>query len=141
MKSDFTVAVHALVYLYHKKTRQSSAQLAQNVCTNPARIRRVMAKMRAAGMVETREGAEGGYAATQTLGQTTLAEILRACGERLIEPNWRSGDAEADCKVASGMAEQMDRIFDTLNETCAQQLRLTSVAQIERNLTEERENV
>ena len=34
MNSDFVVAVHALVYLKHKKAKISSEELAKNVCTN-----------------------------------------------------------------------------------------------------------
>ena len=56
MTAEFTVAVHALVYLHHKNTVLSSEELAQNVCTNPARIRKVMAKLKKAGLVLAREG-------------------------------------------------------------------------------------
>lgn len=37
MKSDFIVAVHALVYLSHRGCLASSEELAENICTNPAR--------------------------------------------------------------------------------------------------------
>ena len=43
MNSDFCVAVHGMVYLYHKKCQLSSDELADNICTNPARVRKVMA--------------------------------------------------------------------------------------------------
>jgi DNA-binding IscR family transcriptional regulator len=46
MRGDFSLAVHALVYLDCKKTILSSEQLAVNICTNPVRIRKVMAKLR-----------------------------------------------------------------------------------------------
>ena len=62
MNSDFTLAVHALVFLNHKAEVLSSETLAQNICTNPARVRRVMSRLAKAGLVETREGRkEGGY--------------------------------------------------------------------------------
>ena len=37
MTSDYCVAVHALVYLNHKAKVLSSEELAENICTNPAR--------------------------------------------------------------------------------------------------------
>ena len=46
MTSEFSVAVHALVFLNHKGTTYSSEGLAENICTNPARIRKVMAKLK-----------------------------------------------------------------------------------------------
>ena len=46
MTSDYCVAVHALVYLNHKAKVLSSEELAENICTNPARVRKVMAKLK-----------------------------------------------------------------------------------------------
>ena len=43
MTSEFAIAVHALVFLNHKGETLSSDALADNVCTNPARVRKVMA--------------------------------------------------------------------------------------------------
>lgn len=38
MTSEFNVAVHALVYLSHRGGTLSSEELAQNICTNAARV-------------------------------------------------------------------------------------------------------
>lgn len=46
MKSDFSVAVHALVYLSVKGCTLSSDALADNICTNAARVRKVMARLK-----------------------------------------------------------------------------------------------
>lgn len=46
MNSEFIVAVHAMVFLHHKADTLSSETLAENVCTNPVRIRRVLAKLK-----------------------------------------------------------------------------------------------
>ena len=56
MKSDFSVAVHALVYLSVKGCTLSSDALADNICTNAARVRKVMARLKKAGLVGAREG-------------------------------------------------------------------------------------
>ena len=56
MTSEFTIAVHGLVYLHHKNTVLSSEELAENICTNPARVRKVMAKLKKKNLVETKEG-------------------------------------------------------------------------------------
>ena len=61
MTSEFAIAVHALVYLNHRQETISSEALASNVCTNPARVRKVMAKLKKAGIISTKEGLEGGY--------------------------------------------------------------------------------
>lgn len=61
MNSEFIIALHALAYLRHRNTKVSSEELAKSICTNPARIRKVMAKLKKAGLLETREGNSGGY--------------------------------------------------------------------------------
>ena len=61
MTSEFGMAVHALTFLNHKGEIVSSEALAKNICTNPARVRKVMAKLKKAGLVDTKEGLEGGY--------------------------------------------------------------------------------
>ena len=48
MTGAFSLAVHALVYLNHKATTLSSEMLAENICTNPARIRKVMSQLKRA---------------------------------------------------------------------------------------------
>ena len=56
MNSDFCVAVHGMVYLNHKNCQLSSEELAENICTNPARVRKVMAKLKKKNLVQTKEG-------------------------------------------------------------------------------------
>ena len=81
MNSDFIVAVHALVYLNHKADIVSSEALAKNICTNAARVRKVMAPLKRAGLVTTREGNVGGYRKTPggkaAGGATVLQGTLR----------------------------------------------------------------
>ena len=64
MDSSFNLAVHALVCLSHSGRSLSSEALAENICTNPTRVRRVLAGLKKTGMVETREGLDGGYRLT-----------------------------------------------------------------------------
>ena len=64
MDSSFNLAVHALICLSHSGRSLSSEALAENICTNPTRVRRVLAGLKKAGMVETREGLDGGYRLT-----------------------------------------------------------------------------
>ena len=62
MNGDHSLAVHALVYLDHRATHLPSQILAENICTNAARVRKVMRPLASAGLIATKEGAEGGYA-------------------------------------------------------------------------------
>lgn len=44
--SSFNLAVHALVCLSHSERSLSSEALAENICTNPTRVRRVQAVLK-----------------------------------------------------------------------------------------------
>lgn len=132
MTGEFTIAVHALVYLNHKGTTLSSEELSQNVCTNPARVRKVMAMLKKGGLIETKEGAEGGYRFCLDPGEVTLRRIDEAVGVPLVSASWRSGNVDKKCLVASGMGRIMDGIYGELDELCKRRLEGITVKDIDR---------
>ena len=85
MNGDYSLAVHALVYLDHRNTHLPSQILAENICTNAARVRKVMRPLAAAGLAATKEGAEGGYALAQPAADITLRTVAEATGTRSEE--------------------------------------------------------
>jgi len=134
MKSDFCVAVHALVYLNHRGTALSSEELAKNICTNPARVRKVTARLKAAGLLETREGSEGGSQFVADPEAVTLEQVCEALELRIVETNWLSGDAEKTCQIASGMAGIMQGVMDDLDRCCRRELARRTIADIDRQI-------
>ena len=56
MNGDHSLAVHALVYLDHRATHLPSQILAENICTNAARVRKVMRPLASAGLIATKAG-------------------------------------------------------------------------------------
>lgn len=131
MKSDFCVAVHALVYLNHKNKVLSSEELAENICTNPARVRKVMASLRKAGLVDTKEGNVGGYHFLGDPHKVTLTMIADALDIRFVATGWYSGDMNKPCVVSSGMAGIMEEILDGLDHTCRRELSRKTIADID----------
>ena len=134
MTSDYCVAVHALVYLNHKAKVLSSEELAENICTNPARVRKVMAKLKKAGFVKTKEGSEGGYLFDQDADRVTLDQIAQALEIRFVDTAWKSGDTDMKCLVASGMAGLMDEIFDDLNGQCRKRLKEITIGTLDHRI-------
>ena len=115
MSGIFTIAVHALVYLNHRQETLSSEELSENICTNPARVRKVMAMLHRAGLVEVRPGKYGGYRFVLDPSGVTLLRICKAVETPPVPAGWRSGEIDAPCLVASGMAEVMEQVRDSLN--------------------------
>lgn len=118
MTSEFGIAVHALVYLNRRGKTLSSEELGKNICTNPARVRKVMAKLKKADLVVTKEGVDGGYLFCRDARLVTLGLVGRAIGAQFVGTAWRSGDIDKECLIASGMADVMDGIYRKLHLLC-----------------------
>jgi DNA-binding IscR family transcriptional regulator len=134
MNSDLCVALHALIYLDHKATTLSSEALAENFCTNAARVRKVLAKLKDACDVRTCAGINGGYEFIGNAQKVTLADVVRAIGADFVEMHWKSGNDEKHCRISSGMAGAMDGIIGGLNALCKRHLQKTTIADIEKQL-------
>jgi DNA-binding IscR family transcriptional regulator len=94
----------------------TSEMIADNVCTHPARIRKVMSTLRKHGIVATKEGIGGGYILDCDPETTHLALIYRAVCEGTLKPSWSSGDPETGCMVASNVQKVMDGLFHEAEE-------------------------
>lgn len=134
MTSEFSVAVHALVFLNHKAEVVSSENLAQNVCTNAARVRKVMAKLKKAGLVETKEGIDGGYIFRRDSHDVDLCMIAEALEVAFVSASWRSGNAEMDCLIASGMAGVLDDIYADLDRACHERVKGITIADLDKKI-------
>lgn len=131
MTSEFGIAVHALVFLNHKKKTLSSEELSKNICTNPARVRKVMAKLKKAGLIETKEGVDGGYLFQKDPFLVSLQTVSKALEMKFVGSAWKSGDTDMECLVASGMSDIMDNIYSELNELCTQHLKKITIGDID----------
>ncbi|MDD2956630.1 MAG: Rrf2 family transcriptional regulator [Oscillospiraceae bacterium] len=134
MTGEFSLAVHGLIYLSHMDKTISSETLAKNICTNPARVRKVMAKLKKAGLLSAREGADGGYLFEGDPARITLAQVARALQFSFTAPAWRSGGVDMDCLVASGMADIMDQVYSELDAACLSRLETVTLADILRQV-------
>lgn len=134
MTAEFIVATHALVFLNHRKENVSSEEIAKNVCTNPARVRKVLAKLKKAGLIVTKGGMEGGYGFWGTPEKVTLQQVYEALETSMINIKWRSGGIDKDCVIASGMGEVMDDVFASVEKSCRQTLATITIADIDRRL-------
>ncbi len=112
MNSEFVIAVHSLVLLaYRPEGMATSDEIAANVCTHPARVRKVMGCLRKNGYVDTREGFGGGYKLCRNPDDVTLADVYRSLAAGFLAPGWCSGNPEMDCVVGSNMGEVMNDVF------------------------------
>lgn len=135
MTSEFTIALHALVFLNHHGKVMTSDDIAVNVCTNPARVRKVLSKLKKADLLETREGSRGGgYRFHRNAETITLLMVYQALQERIIHSSWHSGSMDIGCLISSNMAAIMDDIMLELDEACKEKLSGITVKDIDEKI-------
>lgn len=134
MTSEFAIGVHALVYMNHKREIVSSEALSENICANPARIRKVMAKLKKYNLINTKEGLGGGYYLEKKVEDITLRDVSDALEEETVKITWKTGDEDNDCMIASGMGAIMDDIYGNINKISAQYLSTINIKEIENTL-------
>lgn len=112
VNSEFTIAVHSLVFLAYQPDRMATSDvIAHNVNTHPSRVRKVLSCLRKHGYIGTKEGIGGGFILNCDPDQVRLNEIYSLTSFGSIKPAWCSGNGDKNCMIACNMAEVMDHIF------------------------------
>ncbi|MFM9106667.1 MAG: RrF2 family transcriptional regulator [Chloroflexota bacterium] len=87
-RGRFAMAVHAMALLAGLPDGACSAILADSVNTHAAYLRRVLSRLAQAGLIEAREGRDGGYRLAAPPDRISLGAIYRATiGEPAIPPS------------------------------------------------------
>lgn len=131
MNSEFTIAVHSLVYLASRPDRMATSDMiAHNVNTHPSRVRKVMSCLRKHDYITTKEGIGGGYIMNCNPEDVSLAELYRATSIGSMKPSWCSGTVDNECLVACNMAEVMEHIFSDAEQQLLYYLEQTKIADV-----------
>ena len=109
--TQFAVGVHVLTLLSAEpETTKSSEVLAASAGSNPVHVRRVLGRLRRAGLVRSRPGPHGGWLLDGATCETTLAEVWDAVhGD---DPVLGLHSASPNCEVGQrihGALAELDR--------------------------------
>ncbi|MEH6945783.1 Rrf2 family transcriptional regulator [Bacillus sp. JJ634] len=74
----FAIAIHSLVWLAQSGRILTSAKIALQVNSHATFLRRVLAQLAAAGIVDTKEGRDGGYSLKVPSDELTLGDVYEA---------------------------------------------------------------
>ena len=131
--SRFAVAVHALAILaWHEDLRHNSREIADSVATNPVVIRRLLAQLMRAGIVESSHGAKGGFRLARPAAKVSLYDVYRAVEEGGF---FALPDKKNDkCPVACRMKEILDGVFSRVESKVVPELRRSTLADVVRRL-------
>lgn len=129
LSSKLTVGIHILTLLAMTPDQaQTSEYIAGSVNTNPVVIRRLLALLRMAGIVESQGGHGGGWKLNRAAGQITLLEIYRA-----IEPTGETiamhrGEPNPLCPVGRNIQGILTGVYGELERKMDEQLGRTTIA-------------
>lgn len=105
----FAVAVHALSLLASSDDGFSSTFIAGSLNTHPVFLRRVLGRLAKVGIIEAREGREGGYRLARPADALTLAEIYRVIeSEQPIAPS--PAEPNPACPIGAGIRAALGEI-------------------------------
>jgi Rrf2 family protein len=125
----FAVATHSLALLSQSDEGQSSASIAGSVGTNPAFLRRVLALLAKGGLLDVREGRDGGYRLSRPAESITLAEVYRITsrGDTLLEPHQ---ETNVRCPIGAGMPATFAEIAEAVEITTLDALSKRTIAEV-----------
>ncbi|KRE44881.1 Rrf2 family transcriptional regulator [Paenibacillus sp. Soil522] len=107
--AKFGIAVHALIWLAQSGGTLSSAAIASQVNSHATFLRRVLALLVHSGIVEAKEGRDGGYFLKRCPNQISLADVFMAvkseCGEQDMHIDCGTAGKQIDARLEAIMEE------------------------------------
>ncbi|WP_437730935.1 Rrf2 family transcriptional regulator [Sorangium sp. So ce1335] len=127
----FAIATHALALLAQAEESCASDALSASINTNPAFLRRILARLAQAGLIEAREGRAGGYRLARPAASIRLNEVYAAVEpEGAIAPS--PCEPSAKCPIGAGIQRAFDEVAAAANEGLLRGLAHKTVADIAR---------
>lgn len=127
--SRLSLALHTLSHMAGDPERmRTSADIAEHAGTNPVVVRRVLGKLREAGLLTSEKGHAGGWRLARKPQNITLADVYLALDERLVATN-ETSDASA-CSVEHALHERVSSVLEEVEQSLVQRLGETSISEV-----------
>jgi Rrf2 family protein len=128
-QSWFAMAVHVLALLARSPDGYPSAYLASSVNTHAVSLRKVVARLVRAGLVDAKEGRDGGYRLARPANRITLADVyrvMRADGPLPPSP----AEPNPLCEVGSGMQAALGEVALETEDRLLRDLERHTIAEL-----------
>lgn len=127
--SRLSLALHTLSHMAMEPDKiRTSGEIAEHAGTNPVVVRRVLGRLRLAGLLTSEKGHSGGWRLARTPEQITLADVYLALDERLV-----ANDAQDDaptCAVEHALQKRISGVLKDVETSLVQKLGETSIAEV-----------
>ena len=133
--SRLSLALHTLSHMAEEPERvRSSAHIADHAGTNPVVVRRVLGKLREAGLLYAEKGQAGGWGLAKRPAEITLADIYLALDGRLVAgadlAEGPEGEALPSCSLENALQQRVHGILDEIEQGLIARLSETTLAEI-----------
>ncbi len=127
--SRLSLALHTLCHMAGEPSRvRTSADIAEHAGTNPVVVRRVLGKLRDAGLLSSEKGHAGGWRLARAPNDITLADVYLALNESLVATAEASDTPE--CSVEHALHQRVADVLEDVEKTLIHRLSETSILEI-----------
>lgn len=127
--SRLSLALHTLSHMAGEPNRtRTSADIADHAGTNPVVVRRVLGKLREAGLLTSEKGHAGGWRLARKPQDISLADVYLALDERLVASN-ESSEATA-CSVEHALHKRVSVVLEEVELSLIRKLGETSISEM-----------
>ena len=129
MNSQFSVSIHILTLLATKPDEFfPSSLVASSVNTNPALIRKLLAKLQSAGFVESLHGSAGGSRLRRAAKDILLSEVFAAVNESAIYVV--HSDCNPRCEVGRTIERSLRSTFSEWESRLSKEMSKRTIADV-----------
>ena len=127
--SRLSLALHTLGHMAgDPESMQTSADIAEHAGTNPVVVRRVLGKLREAGLLTSEKGHAGGWRLARGPDAITLADVYLALDESLVAPGEQ--EVASACSVENILQKKVASVLEDVERSLVEQLAATTIAEV-----------
>lgn len=124
--SRLSLALHTLGHMAADPNgAQTSTEIAEHAGTNPVVVRRVLGRLREAGLLTSEKGHSGGWKLARAPEEITLADVFSALDEQLF--TYDDNTEPANCAVERAMRQRISSVMTDIEKKLVDQLNSISI--------------
>ena len=127
--SRLSLALHTLGHMAgDPDSMRTSADIAEHAGTNPVVVRRVLGKLREAGLLTSEKGHAGGWRLARAPELITLADVYLALDESLVATGGE--EAASTCSVEHVLQRKVASVLEEIEHSLVERLAATTIAEV-----------
>ncbi len=129
--SRLSLALHTLSHMAAEPENwQTSADIAAHAGTNPVVVRRVLGRLREAGLLSSERGHAKGWRLARPPHEITLADIYVALEESIVASD--QDVKKSPCSVETALHQQITNIMEEIETSLIERLAETTIADMDK---------